>query len=935
MIKVTINDRTVFLSEPVTVLEAAKRAGIKIPTLCFLEGLTPWGGCRLCLVEIERVPRLQTACTTMITDGMVVRTETEEVRKARQAVLEFLLINHPLECPVCDKAGECELQDAVIKYGPSTGRFREGKRKTPEITVDPLIVRNMKRCILCTMCVRTCEELQGAEALSVINRGDRSVVEPFSGGRFDCEYCGNCLSACPVGSLISKLHLHEYRPWMVESEEGICGFCGVGCRILIQRRGNNIIRFWSNLSPIGGGSNSSVTSPFKESKLVAEVTVEEPNNGLTCATGRFGYDFLEHELRLRSPFLRVGDARYTISKEECFKKTAQSLLEIKNKYGPFSIAGIAGGRLTNEDAYLFGKLIRGLGSNNLDSTARLGYVQSQQFFEELFGPGATANRAQGVLSSEAIIVAGGDPMELAPVFGTYIRQASKKGGLVLTIGAIPGLQRHRRWAIGESGDEQKALRGLTRAIIEQKGGASNSWSKTLSPPKGKEGLFKKLFECLEPLIKQEEVDQEIKDIAETLSKKELICLVLSGEALQKKGGLIDLFCLGLIAYLLDARVYLLQEFPNDQGLIDLGIGPDILPGGRDLTLEAWRSHVEEIWGFPIPSENGKDLYSIIELIEKGEIKALYVAGLDPVTEIPGGGRIREALKKLELLIVQDSFFTETMNIAHIGIPVASWPERDGSYTNFERRIQFFHSNLLEKVTPPSIPPLTLRGGKGELAENNMPLPDWEVFNAIGRNAGLDMPYRSINDIWLEICSVSGLHKALSPSVLKKGLLWPYLGEPLRHTIPVTEEWLKGLKGGVMEKGGVKIIVEKFPYLSATISRYSKALNLIGGSSVSMAPGTVEALKRRFGGFTGEVPVPSGEVTVEVTISGPYGGINLPLRIDHRIPEDIIKIPFYIEGKGIYEITDFSRDITGAPVWSLDITEVRKTEVRGQKSEVRG
>ncbi len=867
MIKVTINDKTVFLSEPVTVLEAAKRAGIKIPTLCFLEGLTPWGGCRLCLVEIERIPRLQTACTTMITDGMVVRTETEEVKRARQAVLEFLLINHPLECPVCDKAGECELQDAVLKYGPSTGRFREGKRKTPEITVDPLIVRNMKRCILCTRCVRTCDELQGAEALSIINRGDRSVVEPFSGGRFDCEYCGNCLSACPVGSLISKLHLHEYRPWMVETEEGVCGFCGVGCRILIQRRGNNIIRFWSNLG----------TDELKE----------EPNNGLTCAAGRFGYDFMGHELRLRSPFVRVGDARYTISKEDCFKKTAQSLLEIKNKYGPSSIAGIAGGRLTNEDAYLFGKLIRGLGSNNLDSTARLGYVQIQQFFEELFGPGATANRIQGVLTSEAIIVAGGDPVELAPVFGSHIRQASLKGSLVLTIGFIPGLRRHSRWSIGESLDSSKALRGLTKAIME------------LKSKKDKEGIFKKIADFIEPLINSEEVDKEIKEVAETISKKELTSLILSGDILQKKEGIIDLFCLGLIAYILDARVYLLQEFPNDQGLIDLGIGPDILPGGRDLSVEAWRSHVEEIWGFSIPSQKGKDLYSIIELIEKGEIKALYVAGLDPVTEIPGGGRIREALKKLELLIVQDSFFTETMNIAQIGIPVAVWPERDGSYTNFERRIQFFQSSI--------------NAGAG----NNMPLPDWEVFCAIGRNVGLNMPYRSINELWVEICSVSGLHKALSPSLLKKGLLWPYRGEPLRQTIPVTEGWLNRLKVKTPSayadtplregKGGserFKIIVEKFPYLSATISRYSKALNLIGGAGVKMASDTAKAFNM--------------DMAQEITVSGFYGDINLPLKIDDRVPEDIITMPEYFNNRSLYEITDFSRDITDAPLWSLNI-----------------
>jgi len=865
MIKVTINDRTVFLSEPVTVLEAAKRAGIKIPTLCFLEGLTPWGGCRLCLVEIERIPRLQTACTTMITDGMVVRTETDEVKRARQAVLEFLLINHPLECPVCDKAGECELQDAVLKYGPSTGRFREGKRKTPEITVDPLIVRNMKRCILCTRCVRTCEELQGADALSVINRGDRSVVEPFSGGRFDCEYCGNCLSACPVGSLISKLHLHKYRPWMVETEEGVCGFCGVGCRILIQRRGNSIIRFWSSLGTEGLDS-------------VVKVRVEEPNNGLTCAAGRFGYDFLDHELRLRTPFIKIGEERYTLSIDEVIKRSADSLLEIKKKYGPTSIAGIAGGRLTNEDAYLFGKLIRGLGSNNLDSTARLGYIQIQQFFEELFGPGATANRAQGVLTSEAVIVAGGDPLELAPVFGSHIRQAFKKGSLVLTIGFIPGLRRHSR-SIGESGDSSKALRRLTKAIME------------LKSKEYKEGIFKKIADFIEPLITSEEVDKEIKEIAETISKKELISLVLSGDILQKKGGIIDLFCLGLIAYLVDARVYLLQEFPNDQGLIDLGIGPDILPGGRDLSVEAWRSHVEEIWGFPIPSQKGKDLYSIIELIEKGEIKALYVAGLDPVTEIPGGGRIREALKKLELLIVQDSFFTETMNIAQIGIPVAVWPERDGSYTNFERRIQFFNASI--------------NAGSG----SKMPPPDWEVFNAIGRNIGLNMPYRSIDELWLEICSVSGLHKALSLPLLKKGLLWPYLGEPLRHTIPVTEEWLKGLKGEALMgqssfSKSKKIIVEKFPYLSATISRYSKALNLIGGAGVKLALDTAKALNM--------------DRANEITVWDSYGDINLPLKIDDRVPEDIITIPKYFNNRSLYEITDFSRDITGVPLWSLNI-----------------
>jgi NADH dehydrogenase/NADH:ubiquinone oxidoreductase subunit G len=208
MITVTINEKQIKLEKPVTILEAARMSGIKIPTLCHHEMLKPFGGCRLCLVEVEKLPRLQTACTLSVTDGMVVRTETERVVDARKAMLEFLLINHALDCPYCDKAGECDLQDLVVKYGPTTGRFDEGKRKHPESYDDPIIVRNMDRCISCTRCVRMCNQVQGASAISMVNRTSKTYVEPFSGGRYNCEYCGNCLTVCPVGAIISRLHKH-------------------------------------------------------------------------------------------------------------------------------------------------------------------------------------------------------------------------------------------------------------------------------------------------------------------------------------------------------------------------------------------------------------------------------------------------------------------------------------------------------------------------------------------------------------------------------------------------------------------------------------------------------------------------------------------------------------------------------------------------------
>ncbi len=866
MIRVIINERTVFLPEPVTVLEAAKRAGIKIPTLCHLEGLTPWGGCRLCLVEIEKIPRPQTACTTMVTDGMVVKTETEDIIKARRAVLEFLLINHPLECPVCDKAGECELQDAVLKYGPSQGRFKEGKRKSPEIIKDPLIVRNMKRCILCTRCVRTCRELQGADALSVINRGDRSVIEPFSGERFDCEYCGNCLSACPVGSLISRLHLHEYRPWMVETVDGICGICGVGCRILIQKRGNSIIRFWSGLGMEG--------------------YMNEPNNGLTCAAGRFGYDFIDHENRLRSAFIRVGDTRYTLHHGEAISRAASSLVEIRKKYGASAIAGIAGGRLTNEDAYLFGKLIRGLGSNNLDSIVRLGYLQMEQFFEELLGPGATANRLQGIVNSEAIIVAGGDPLSIAPVFGIHIRQAYLRGADVLTIGPCPGLKRHRTWQI-----EEKSLIELTGQIWKSRAGKVDlrAGEKLLS---SLSGFFSQPSQ-ISPEHGPKKGDSffgmpELSSIVDSLSRKELISIVLGNGILQNKEGPLNLFLYGMIALLLDARVYILQESPNEQGLIDMGILPDMLPGGRDISIDAWRGHVEEIWGFPVSNEKGHTLYEIMELIEGGHIKALYIAGIDPVTELPGGGRIQKALNKVELLIVQDPFFTETMSLAHIGIPVSTWPEREGSFTNFERRLQFFRK---------SIEP----GLKEEMLE------DWQIFKEIGQLSGISMSCNSVDEIWREICTVSGLHKNLSPAELKKGLLWPYKGEPLRHTKPVIEEWLDRLQPEDYPKGlqkeGLKILLEKSPLLSATISRYSKAIGLIsGGPVVRMSSKTRQSLN----------------IEEELRIAGPFGEMGFPVKIDDTIPDGVLLVPFFKEGKGLLSVTDFAISSIGVPLIELKL-----------------
>ena len=286
-------------------LEAARSAGIKIPTLCWHEQLERYGGCRLCLVEVEKIPRLQTACTLMVADGMVVKTETEQIANVRRGILEFLLINHPLDCPVCDKAGECELQDLVEKYGPAKGRYKEKKRKVPESLEDPIIVRNMERCIMCTRCVRMCEGVQGASAIDVISRGGHSHIEPFSGGRYDCEYCGNCISVCPVGAIMSRLHRHSFRPWqMVNETETICPYCGVGCTLIVQVRDDVIKRVVPRIGSV-------------------------VNNGLLCTRGRFGYEFVGNKERLTSPLIKKNGVFEKSTWEEATSLVAKNCQRLK------------------------------------------------------------------------------------------------------------------------------------------------------------------------------------------------------------------------------------------------------------------------------------------------------------------------------------------------------------------------------------------------------------------------------------------------------------------------------------------------------------------------------------------------------------------------------------------------------------------------------
>ena len=530
MITITINGKEITLEKPITVLQAARQSGIKIPTMCDHEMLKPYGGCRLCVVEVERMPKLQNACSLMAADGMVVTTESEVISKVRRGILEFLLINHPLDCPYCDKAGECDLQDHVHKYGPSVGRFKEEKRKVPESHHDQILTRNMERCVVCTRCVRMCDDVQGASAIDMVGRGGNTKMEPFSSKSFNCEYCGNCLTVCPVGAILSRLYIHSYRPWQVDDEvETICSYCGVGCSLVVQIRDDSIKRV---IPKIGLGLNK----------------------GLLCAMGRFGYEYISDAGRLRHPLIRIDGELQQTSWSEAFRFIAEKLNEIRKANRGTSIAGIASPRCSNEDNYVFQKFIRmACGSNNIDSISRTGYAAAQKYFEDLLGQGITANLISGLENSEVIVVMGSDPTVVNPILGLSIREAARRGAKVVVFGNAKGLDKYKAFQITPSVFNEAAV--LEQLLI---------WISRVKGVRGEKlDVDNGIRELVEKSSKQIDV-ANLDELRNILSESSSTSFVFGMDLVQRSDGHRSIFAVAGLTYLLESRLYLLSDGPNEQ-----------------------------------------------------------------------------------------------------------------------------------------------------------------------------------------------------------------------------------------------------------------------------------------------------------------------------------------------------------------------------------
>ena len=623
LVNLKINDRDVQVPAGTLVIEATRRIGTEVPSFCYYPELSLQAACRMCLVEVEKMPKLQTACTLVATEGMVVKTATDQVRGARKAMLEFLLTNHPLDCPVCDKGGECELQDMVFRYGADTSRFVEEKIHRPEEKWSDLVYYDAPRCILCFRCVRVCDEGMDVKALGVGFRGANSVIIPNREDHLECEECGMCIDICPVGALTSGTYRYKTRPWEMNYVSTVCTHCSNGCKTTLSVRNHEIMR--ANNRDLSG-----------------------INGDFLCIKGRFGFDFTQHKERIKRPLVRKGDQLYPVSWEEAAQTAAKRLKEVFDA-GKDSIGFIGSNHTSNEENYLFQRLARAtFGTNNIDHHRTADYTG----LVTALGDNSSTSllTMSDLATAKGILVVGNDPTNQNPLVAWQIRKAIRLHGakLFLINARETKLNRKATQSIKiDTGHEHAVLKYLAHEQGQ------------LSSP------------LVEQLVQLKAALEAIPDVA----------IVFGSEVAGAAIATLVAFGSKLPGH---TRYMALGDYSNSRGAADLGILPDRLPGYSHVDDSAGRESFDRLWSAVVPSKAGMTAPEMVKAAQDGKLKALYVMGANPFSHF---GTLGFGRGKLDLLIVHEMFLTDTARVADIVFPAASAYEKDGTVTNTSGEIQ--------------------------------------------------------------------------------------------------------------------------------------------------------------------------------------------------------------------------------------------------------
>ena len=693
LVNLTIDGNPISVPPGTLVWKAAQMAGIEIPIYCYHPKMPPVGLCRMCFVEIEKMPKPpQTACTTPVTEGMVVHTKTEKVLKARRGTLEFLLINHPLDCPICDKGGECDLQDFTLRHGPGGTRFDVYKRHYQKpIPVSEDVMLDRERCILCQRCTRFSSEISMDNGLVMVKRGYQQEVGTAPDHVFDSVFSGNTVEICPVGALTATKYRFKARPWELKKTPSICNNCSVGCNARVDTRVDRVMRLMSRNN-------------------------DEVDDGWLCNRGRWGFDFVNDPNRLRTPLIRRNGALAPATWAEALSYIAERLQDIKAKHGAQAIGGIGSTRTTNEEAYLFQKLLRQvIGTANIDH--HHGHFMGPR--DRLTGrPWMMTSSIADIEKASHIVLIASDPYQRQPILNLRIKKALKAGAQIFIVNAQQ--------------TELDRLAQIKVTIPEY--GAGVAAKLLLKYALGDSNVKTEGYEDVTAKIARED---QIHLVAEKTFGSEAASQLktLASEIVGAKGAIIlydEMATLDPNCEDLAADLQALAVLTNNIGRPGAGVGPLFEDanslGARDMGLLP-----DALPGYETAQQIGM---TYEEMLNNPQLKALYVMGANPVRHLEHA----ELPSTLEFVVVQDILLTETAQQADVVLPAVPFAEKDGTMTNVDHHVQ-----VVRRALRP------LPGAKA----------DWEILSALASSLGADWTYASPREILLEIADTNPFYTGLS------------------------------------------------------------------------------------------------------------------------------------------------------------------------------
>ncbi len=900
MVTVRIDGMPVSVPEGTSVMRAAAMVGANIPKLCATDNLNAFGSCRLCLVEIEGRPGTPASCTTPCAEGMSVHTQTPRLDKLRKGVMELYISDHPLDCLTCPANGDCELQDMAgavglrdVRYGTEgENHLDRGKDES-----NPYFTFDSSKCIVCSRCVRACSEVQGTFALTIAGRGFGSQVSPSEQQPFldsECVSCGACVQACPTATLQEKSVIDLGVP--SRKVKTTCAYCGVGCSFTAELRGDEVVRMVPDKQ---GGANE----------------------GHSCVKGRFAWGYAQHQDRVTTPMVRdsIEDEWRPVEWDEAISFAADRLNAIKSKHGVDAIGGITSSRCTNEEVYVVQKMVRAaFGTNNIDTCARVCHSPTGYGLKQTFGTSAGTQDFSSVEQADAILVIGANPTDAHPVFGSRMKRRLREGADLIVIDPrsidlvrSPHIRAEHHLQL-MPGTNVAVLNAISHVVATEglmdddfvyercNKTSFNAWVDFISLPENSP----------EALADITGVDAEtVRAAARAYATAGNGAIYYGLGVTEHSQGSTMVMAMANLAMAtgnigrLGVGVNPLRGQNNVQGSCDMGSFPHEFVGYRHVSDDTVREQFSSVWGVTLREDPGMRIPNMLDSAVSGDFKGIYIQGEDIAQSDPNTNHVAEALKAMECVIVQDLFLNETSHFAHVFLPGTSFLEKDGTFTNAERRIN--------RVRPV----MTSRTG----------LSEWEATCALSEAMGYPMPYESASEIMDEIAQLTPTFAGVSFDLLDKlgSVQWPCNeqapeGTPIMHK----DAFVRG-EGQFMTTPYVPTderSTRKFPLLLTTgriLSQYNVGAQTRRTDNVVWHAEDVLDIHEADAEARG---VKDGD-WIEITSRA--GQTRMRARISDDIPAGVVYTTFHHPVSGTNVITTDNSDwATNCPEYKVTAVEIR-------------